>query len=441
MKIINILLMSLLLVSCNDSRTSSSILYKGNWENIFAKTLATTDGAVVNPFNTSMYLKYFIDESLENKDDFISKITGVYQERINDLHKKFDRHHSYYVDLNEHNKGRIKNIKTVNESLDSGEFIELDEETYNLLKISVEYTKYSEGYFNIFVGELTDFWDEIFKDWTKDPYLYNIDPDNLDSKENERRLREDILPLIPTIDEIDEILEFNDETKSVRFNSLKDESGKSKGKISISVGGIAKGYATELVKQEFIKQNYTQGYLFSGGSSISSLDKPIYNNSKGQNLSIVDPRTAGSLFDKKEAVSVYLKESFNMSTSGNYIGGKSFYYKINETGEYITRHHIINPYTGYPEDKGVASVSVFSEKLGADILDAFSTTLVNKSIEDGLKFREKVMNDVSLGNPDLEIIYILENLKDNTIEIQSTSNFNNTITIADSEGITFKYVK
>lgn len=441
MKKINILLMTLLLVSCNDNKTSSSMLYKGNWENIFATTLSTTEGAVVNPFNTSMYLKYFIDESLENKDDFIAKITDIYQEKVNDLHKKFDRHHSYYVDFKNYNKGKINNIKILNESLDSGEFIELDDETYNLLKMSVEYTKYSGGYFNIFVGELTDFWDDIFKDWTKDPYLHNVDPENIASKENERILKEEILPSIPSIDQIDDVLEFDEEKKAVRFNSLKDENGKSRGKISISVGGIAKGYATELVKQELVNKNYTQGYLFSGGSSISSLSKPIYNNSKGQNLGIVDPRTVGSLFDKKEAVSVYLKEEFNMSTSGNYIGGKSFYYKINKTGEYVTRHHIINPFTGYPENQGVASVSVFSKKLGADALDAFSTTLVNKSIEDGLKFRQKVMNDTSLGNPDLEIIYILENLEDKTIEIQSTSNFNNSINIANSKGITFKYVE
>ena len=49
----------------------------------------------------------------------------------------------------------------------------------------------------------------------------------------------------------------------------------------------------------------------------------LHFNDKGQYLGIVDPRTASSLFDKKEAVGVYLNDEFNMSTSGNYIGGKS----------------------------------------------------------------------------------------------------------------------
>lgn len=440
MKKINILLMSLLLVGCNDNQTSS-IKYSGTWENIFAKTIRATSGAVVNPFNTSMYLKYYIDSKLENKESFISELTTIYQDRVSDLHKKFDRHHSYYLDANDTSKGVFTNIKTVNESIDTGVPVKLDIETYNLLKISVEYTKYSEGYFNIFVGELTDFWDEIFNNWQEDPYLHNIE-ENPKSKENEEYLENVILPSIPKVENIDNVLIFNDETHEVIFNSVKDENGESKGKVSISVGGIAKGYATEIIKKELVEKNYKQGYLFSGGSSISSLKEPITNEPKGQYIGIIDPRTASSLFDKKEAVGVSLSKEFNMSTSGNYIGGKSFKIKVNDEGEYITRHHIINPFTGYPEYKGrVASVSIFSSKLGADILDAFSTTLVNKSIEEGLKFREKVMNDKSLGNPDLEIIYILENLKDKTIEVQSTSNFNNSLKIGSSEGITLKYVK
>lgn len=440
MKKINILLMSLLLVGCNDNQTSS-IKYSGTWENIFAKTIRATSGAVVNPFNTSMYLKYFIDDNLSNKEVFIEELTALYQNRVSNLHKKFDRHNSYYLDVKEPSKGKFNNIKTVNESLDTGVPVKLDIETYNLLKISVEYTKYSEGYFNIFVGELTDFWDNIFENRDEDPYLHNIE-DNPKSKENDEYLKNVILPSIPSIEELDEVLIFNDETKEVVFNSVKDENGNSKGKISISVGGIAKGYATEIIKQELVNNNYTQGYLFSGGSSISSLKEPISNEPKGQYIGIVDPRTVSSIVDKKEAVGVSLSKEFNMSTSGNYIGGKSFKIKVNDEGEYITRHHIINPFTGYPEYKGrVASVSIFSSKLGADILDAFSTTLVNKSIEEGLKFREKVMNDKSLGNPDLEIIYILENLKDKTIEVQSTSNFNNSLKIGSSEGIALKYVK
>lgn len=430
MKKFNILLVSFILFGCD----SSSNKYKGTWENIYAKELITTINSKVNPFNTSMSLKYFVSEEIENKDVLIQNVKEIYQTNIESLHKKYDRHYSYYLDENNKDLGLEKNIKDVNESLDTDTYVKLNKETYDLLKLGVEYTKYSEGYFNIFVGEITDFWDEVFKeaynfgDISLDPYYSNEQKEKLDS----------LVEGIPiTNEEIDKVLEFKDDTLEVKFNSLK-ENKSSKGKISISVGGIAKGVATDIVKEKLLEKGYNQGYLFSGGSSVSSLGTPIYNNDKGQYLSVVDPRTA-HLFgdDKKAAIGVCLSEEFSMSTSGNYTSGKSYSFK-DDLDNYITRHHIINSFTGYPEYKeGVASVSIFSKKLNAGILDAFSTTLVNKSIEDGLLFREKVMNDY---NADLEIIYIKENLKEETIEIITTSDFNKTLEVGKQKGISISYV-
>jgi hypothetical protein len=71
-------------------------------------------------------------------------------------------------------------------------------------------------------------------------------------------------------------------------------------------------------------------------------------------------------------------------------------------------------------------------------MDAFSTALVNMNMEDGLEFRKKVMNDF---NCDFEIIYITEDIKNNTIEILSTSDFNETLEINKTEGISLKYVE
>ena len=132
-----------------------------------------------------------------------------------------------------------------------------------------------------------------------------------------------------------------------KFNSLKDENGNSKGDISISVGGIAKGIATDIVKKKLLKEGYDKGYLFSGGSSISSLSTPIYNNNKGQYLSISDPRTINNLGDeKKSAFEIYLKDEFSMSTSGNYTKGKSYGF-YDENGNVNKRFHILNTFTGY----------------------------------------------------------------------------------------------
>lgn len=441
MKKINLLFVSLLLVGCNNNNSSSN-RYSGAWQNILAKSFMTTDNVKVEAFNTVMTLKYFIEESVEDKESLINDVTSIYQDNVSDYHKKFDRHYSYYLDHNDKEKGLYTNIRDVNKSLDSGKFVKLNEDTYNLLKFSVDATKYSECYFNIFVGELTDFWDDMFSNYSSSlseeewiAFLNNEPYYN----ETTRETIQKIVDSIPsTSEEVNQVIEFNDETKEVRFNSLKDSNGESKGKISISVGGVAKGYATDLLKEKLLEKGYDKGYLFSGASSILSLGEPIYNNSKGQALSVLDPRTS-HLFgeQQKKAFSINLKDAFSMSTSGNYTSGKSYTFKDLETNEIVTRHHIINSFTGYPKyEDNVASVSVFSKKLSAGLLDVFSTALVNKSIEDGLEFRKKVMNDYEA---DLEIVYILEDLDKNTIEIVSTSTFNDTLVIGDQEGVSIRY--
>ena len=140
---------------------------------------------------------------------------------------------------------------------------------------------------------------------------------------------------------------------------------------------------------------------------------------------------------KKAAFGINLKDEFSMSTSGNYTSGKSYGF-YDDDRSVIKRHHIINTFTGYSNySECVASVSVFSKKLDAGFLDAISTTLVNMTIEEGLEFRTKVMNDF---DSDLEVVYIKENILEDTIEVISTSNFDNTFKLVNSTGATLKYV-
>ena len=137
MKKFNILLVSFILFGCD----SSSNKYKGTWENIYAKELITTINSKVNPFNTSMSLKYFVSEEIENKDVLIQNVKEIYQTNIESLHKKYDRHYSYYLNENNKDLGLEKNIKDVNESLDTDTYVKLNKDTYDLLKLGVEYTK------------------------------------------------------------------------------------------------------------------------------------------------------------------------------------------------------------------------------------------------------------------------------------------------------------
>ena len=425
MKKCYLLFISLLLVGCN----SSSNKYKGTWENIIASNIIATHGGSVNPFNTVMSLKYFVSDDIEDKESMLNDIKSIYQTNISDLHKKFDRHASYYIDDSNTGLGTYKNIKSLNFSKNNEEYLVLNKETYDLVKFGYEMTIYTEGYFNIFTGSLTDYWDEVFSEVYNDGLLSDFDP-YFSSSQKEKL--EYLVSCIPTINELPNVISFDDSNNSIKFNSLSND----KNDISISVGGIAKGYATEIVKNKLLEKGYESGYLFSGSSSISSLKNPIYNNSEGQYLSVLDPRSAANIVDKKEAFGMYLVDEFNMSTSGNYTSGKSYDLMDND-GKYITtRHHIIDSYTGYPSNN-FASVTIFSKKLGASYMDAFSTALVNMDIEKGLEFRKKVMKDF---DADFEIVYIKEDVSKKTIEVISTSNFNNTLELVNKERSSLRYV-
>ena len=226
MKKLSLLFVSLLLVGCN----SLSNKYKGTWENIIATDILSVQGGNVSPFNTIMNLKYFVNEDIKDKENLINDVKSIYQETITDLHKKYDRHFNYYIDDNNKELGQVNNIKTINSSLDSNEFVKVSKETFDLLKLGVEYTKYTNSYFNIFTGSLTDFWDEVFNE------AYNFGDLSLDpyfNEEQKARL-EKLVNAIPVNNEdIDKVLEFKEDTYEVKFNSLKDENNNPKGNISI----------------------------------------------------------------------------------------------------------------------------------------------------------------------------------------------------------------
>ena len=89
------------------------------------------------------------------------------------------------------------------------EYVKLNEDTYNLLKLGIEYTNYTNSYFNIFTGALTDYWDEIFND------AYNFGSLELDPyyNESQKEKLEKLVNAIPiTNEDINKVLEFKDET-------------------------------------------------------------------------------------------------------------------------------------------------------------------------------------------------------------------------------------
>ena len=194
--------------------------------------------------------------------------------------------------------------------------MKLSPELFRLLSACVEYSRESEGAFDISVGPLMKVWGfykgsghlphrpEVLAALTKVGYRHiRLDPD----------------------------------AQTVWF----DRSG-----VELDPGGIGKGYAVDRMV-DVLKQNGVQIALVAGsGSSVYGMGAPPMEP-KGWRVDIRDPWDP-----KKTSAEVFLKD-MSMSTSGSY---EKFL-----RAEGRTYAHIMDPRTGYPA-QGSVSVSVIAPR-------------------------------------------------------------------------------
>lgn len=230
------------------------------------------------------------------------------------------------------NENLLKNnLASLNKT---GEEIIVDDNLFKILELSKEYYEISNGYFNVMMKEVNDIWkqgfiDNIIPHLNKEDYIYNIENISLNQTENK--------------------VKFLNNTK-------------------VDLGGIAKGYTINTIKQ-YLKENEITKYCISAGTSSILLG--TFQDGKEFNLSIKHPDNG-------------FIDSFNLlntsvSTSGNY-------------NQYIEKdgrkyHHIINPFTLMSENY-FQSITVFHDD--GILADVFSTFLFNIKKEDHINFISKI---------------------------------------------------
>jgi FAD:protein FMN transferase len=193
--------------------------------------------------------------------------------------------------------------------------VAVTQEMFDLLAACVEYSRESEGAFDITVGPLMKVWG-FYKGTGRLPH------------------RAEILGAMDRVGYRNIVLDATQRT--VRF---------AKEGTELDPGGIGKGYAVDRMV-EVLKQYGVQTALVSAsGSSIYGLGAPP--GEKGWKVEIRDPKN-----EKKSAAEVYLKDE-SMSTSGNY---EKFF-----RAEGRIYSHIMDPRTGWPA-QGVLSVSAVTPR-------------------------------------------------------------------------------
>lgn len=281
---------------------------------------------------------------------------------------------AYYLLDKEMFYNGVINLATINSKYGSGEEIVVDPILYNALKLGVELTLITDGYFNIGAGALSDIWEYY--------YFY----ENGELKEGERfssyeLTKEDpstsiinaALACTPSVEDYETMLVFNDDNNGVTFNAIEGCSGAG---VVLTLGALGKGYAIEIAK-EYVQTLTDEVFFINAGNSsiVTNGQNPLVERDTW-NVAIQSPYPYTRTFSTLYTFNVGFLGSMAISTSGD---TEKFYflddgnegYVLDEYGIPLKRHHIINPKTGYPENNW--NVLTFYSSTRADILDALTT--------------------------------------------------------------------
>jgi thiamine biosynthesis lipoprotein len=192
--------------------------------------------------------------------------------------------------------------------------VQVSPELFALLQQCVEYSRESEGAFDITVGPLMKVWG-FYKGSGHLPH------------------RPEILAALAKVGY--RHIQLDPAARTVRF----DRQG-----VEIDPGGVGKGYAVDRMVEVLRRNGVTSALVAGSASSVFGLGAPP-EEPKGWQVKIKDPWN-----QSKTAAEVWLKD-MSLSTSGSY---EKFF-----RAEGKVYAHIMDPRTGYPA-QGSVSVSVMS---------------------------------------------------------------------------------
>lgn len=292
-------------------------------------------------------------------DTYINvKVNTVKSEReMNDIFNDIDYLYDSYHKLTDafDSYDGIVNVYYLNNNLNNNENIEIDTRLANIIKLGIDFYDITDGLFNVAAGNLTIKWKEF------------IDSCNT----------------LPSTEELNVNTNINDIKLDGNNYSKSND-------VKLDLGGIAKGYVTELVGR-YLEENDIHSYIINAGGNV--MVGKAYNKDTFL-VGITSPDNKDDMFTKVKV------NNLSIVTSGSY--------QRYCTLDGINYNHIINPITKYPSNY-MKSVTVVGKS--SILADIYSTYLFLLPVEDGLK----IVNN----NPDIEAIWYVD--KDNIVR---SDNFN-----------------
>jgi len=272
----------------------------------------------------------------ETEEEF-NRYTEKIHERMLELHKLYDRYNDY--------EG-INNIKTINDNA-GVKPVKVSKDIINLILFCKNLYEDVDPQTNIAMGSVLEIWHKYRDEAEADPANAKIPP------------MEDLLAANEHTDFEKVIVDV--ENSTVYLNDPL---------MSLDVGAVAKGYATEVVVREIVEAGFTSGIISAGGN-IRAFGKPMDGIRDKWGVGIQNPDSVIGNSEENVLETVFLTNA-SVVTSGDY---QRFYM----VGDKVI-HHLIDPKTLMPGDYFRAVTIVTEDSGKADFL---STAVFLMPYEEG----------------------------------------------------------
>lgn len=240
----------------------------------------------------------------------------------------------------------------------------LSEDTYFVIEKAIQYSELTEGAFDLTIEPIVKLW-------------------GIGTNEARVPSKDEILEKLKLVNYKDIILDGKNFTAKLNRTNQ-----------AIDLGGIAKGYAADEVKQILVDHNIESALINLGGN-VYALGNKV--DGTRWNIGIQNPvDTRGQYIG---TVSVTDK---SVVTSGNY---ERFF--MQDGKRY---HHIFDPKSGYPSEKGIISTTIISDlSINGDVL---STSTYIMGLEKAQKLVESMDGVEAIFITADKKVYVTTGIKD-----------------------------
>lgn len=262
----------------------------------------------------------------KTKEEFESYVK-LGQSRFEELHKLYDKYNSYLG---------VNNINTINENA-GVKPVEVGQELIDLILFSKEWYHKTGGAVNIALGPVLTIWHDYRDEAGSDPAQARIPPRQ----------------------ELEKASGFTDINKVV-VDDEKNTVYLMEKEMSLDVGAVAKGFATEIIARE-LQAAGMKSVLISTGGNVRIIGKPLDGVRNKWGIGIQNPQGNVLIPDDKPLDTVFAVDT-SIVTSGDY----QRFYVVN--GEIM--HHLIDPNTLMPATHFRAVTVMIKDSGLADLMSS-----------------------------------------------------------------------